>query len=200
MINNSLLVTPVWQTLHETREKNYGRLFEQLFTRHSEVMKEAGSHHRAILYHLGPIRCLVLLEVDAAAPNLDNLVPSASSRNWSTAALTPDAKNILLDIRDQRDRPRSKAEMNLFRSLYDDRFTVPTPRYKPHSTLLRGGMGTCSADTAELVTTTSVGIVSRKLSQMWLGRTPVRKAHPAPFPQAPASYYLPYSCVYVLCR
>ncbi|KAF3765181.1 hypothetical protein M406DRAFT_70321 [Cryphonectria parasitica EP155] len=187
MIRNSLLVTPKWPVLHESHRNNYGRLFEEHFTRHTTDMSEAGSHHRAILYNLGPLRCLVLMEVDAAFTELE---PSWASPNWR---LPQTEQNLMTSIQheqvqaahEQQISMQSDAERRLFQSLLNDenngngddgdKFEEAASKKPPSLrplTLLRKGGGTLSAHTAELITKTDFQDSDTKTQQMWLGRTP----------------------------
>lgn len=64
MVDETLIVTPLWKRVSDSG--NYGRVFEQYFTRHRLGLGASQSHHRVIRYDLGPLKIAVLCEVDAA--------------------------------------------------------------------------------------------------------------------------------------
>lgn len=169
MVQNTLIVTPLWEGITVANRRNYGRICEQVFTRPGIGLETSGSHHRAICYHLGPLRCVVLCEVDAAIPGFR---PAMGIRNWTTKNLGPEQIAAIRRLT----RVQGKEERNLFSGIMRTQSQAPPePGYKHSSKMLRGGTGTLSSLTAELVTGTRPGAKIRrgKLRQMWLGRTPV---------------------------
>lgn len=169
MVQNTLIATPLWERVSDSPRLNYGRICEQTFTQPAIGLEESGSHHRAICYQLGSLRCVVLCEVDTA---ISGLRPSMGIRNWVMKNLGPQQVAAVRITT----RPQAKEERSLFSGLMrDSSKPPPQPDYKPSSEVLKRGTGTLSSLTAELVTGTKPGAMVRrgKLSQMWLGRTPV---------------------------
>lgn len=92
MVNNTLVIFRQWEYLREESSgRNVGRTFEHMFARHSSDAGDLASHHRAILYNLGPLRCLVLFEVDATI-----MIPKRRHRpkGWSFHELTSPQRQI----------------------------------------------------------------------------------------------------------
>lgn len=176
MVDNTLVVTPLWKRVSDYG--NYGRVFEQYFTRHRFGLKESQSHHRAIRYDLGPLKIVVLCEVDAACSGVPSwwakrnwFVEEAEPKEEATAAMAPSAFG-----RDALKTPMA-AEVALFESIRKQTFeSILDPSTRSRVTHL--GKGTLSAHTAELATMQQFSKLA-KIPQMWLGRTPVC---PHPFP------------------
>lgn len=157
MVKDTLIVTPLWERISD--KGNYGRIFEQYFTRHERALEESQSHHRAILYNLGPLKIAVLCEVDAACAGI---LPSWSSANGEMEDTTPWDQTAPL-------------EETLFGKINKQSFLdFNDSRVKSRVTHL--GKGTLSARTAELATMKDFS-KREKIPQMWLGRTPVRQTH-----------------------
>lgn len=190
MVNDTLIVTPLWKRVSDAG--NYGRVFEQYFTRHSSGLKQSQSHHRAIRYDLGPLKVAVLCEVDASCSGIP---PSwAAKKNWTVgktepedeehaalAAATFEGKKLL--------EPPTAAEVALFAAINKQAFAgAINPSHKSRVTHL--GKGTLSAHTAELATMQSFK-KRAKIPQMWFGRTPVRVNNPLP-PHHFPSFFLVY--------
>lgn len=174
MVHNTLFVTPLWESLRD--HGNFGRVFEQSFTQHIDALRESKSHHRAILYALGPLKVAVLCEVDASFTALQ---PAVSSRlKWTSEPLTPE-EQALADATEVATAAQSALEQAMFAGVGAagvEAFTLGG------SMITRQGRGTPSVDVAEMTTRTDHAALRRnglrdKLPQMWLGRTPV--SHPS---------------------
>ncbi|KAJ4386863.1 hypothetical protein N0V93_009761 [Gnomoniopsis smithogilvyi] len=173
MVNDTLIVTPLWKRV--TDQGNYGRVFEQYFTRHSHGLKESQSHHRAIRYDLGPLKVVVLCEVDAACSGIPS---SWAARNWSVEEAKPKEQEVTTAASGAATfalgaKPLeipTAAEVALFAAIKKKAFGgIIDPGASSRVTHL--GRGTLSAHTAELATMQRFGKKS-KIPQMWLGRTP----------------------------
>lgn len=176
-INNTLIITPVLRDGVD-HEPNNGRAFEKAFTRYDEEMAESDTHHRAILYNLGPLRCVVLTEVDAqCTADLDKSA-LGQDPNW---VFPEDEKGNFYHTPTEYEKTekqfshQSTVETALFNSL-----AKTPPKISPLSLDYRtlhsfwNGKGTLSSCTAELVSSLKPSN-AKKVPQMWLGRTPVSK-------------------------
>lgn len=177
MVNNTLIVTPLWQ--RNESNGNFGNVFEDYFTSHrgSLRLRQSRSHHRVIRYDLGPLKVVVLYEVDAACPEIP---PMWEEMNWTLGQDLPQ--------RSEEDEGEAEAahgtvleyptadEEALFSSVHKGAF-VGLSNFKLRTKVTQLGNGTVSAHTAELATMRqfSQGDIpkSSKIPQMWLGRTPV---------------------------
>ncbi|CAN8100712.1 unnamed protein product [Discula destructiva] len=160
MINDTLFITPLWKGVRD--QGNYGRIFEQHFTQHSKNLRESHSHHRAILYSLGPLKIAVLCEIDACFSGFDL---SWALQNWKC----PQTPEVLEQVEAivEASRAQSGLEQRLFANINKERLDLAGISLVTHR-----GTGTLSAHTAELTTSKFFGR-HPKISQMWLGRTPV---------------------------
>lgn len=161
MVNATLIVTPLWETVYD--KGNYGRVFEQAFTQHPAKMRESQSHHRAILYSLGPLKVVVLCEVDAS---FSGLRPSWTLRNWTLGPTTPELLEEVEAIK-KASYAQTELEQTLFATIDKGQFASTGSSLLEHL-----GQGTLSANAAEMVTMKAFSTKS-KIPQMWLGRTPV---------------------------
>lgn len=183
MIQNTLLVTPLLSWIRERGTQNYGRLFEQDFSHHGRGLEDSITHHRAILYNLGPLRIVVLCEVDAAVLGSTR---SLESNNWTVVPRSTDNAEQAKAATNQL-RAQSRAERELFGALVKQSSASRAPEYdySPRSRVVRRGNGTLSSLTAEMVSCVLKGRgggVSHKTPQMWLGRTPVIDPSPLLLP------------------
>lgn len=177
MVNNTLIVTPLWQ--RNESNGNFGNVFEEYFTKHrgSVELGNSRSHHRVIRYDLGPLRVVVLYEVDAACQEIP---PMWEEMNWTLGQDLPQRSN---EDEDEAEAAHGKVleyptadEEALFSSVHKGAFAgLRSPKLRTKVTQL--GDGTLSAHTAELATMRhfSKGDIPKvsKMPQMWLGRTPV---------------------------
>lgn len=164
MVKNTLIVTPLWKRVTET--VNFGRTFEQYFAQHRPGLAHSQSHHRAICYHLGPLKVAILCEVDAACPEIP---PAWKSLQWQVGRSRTQTQTAPLG---EDPGSQTSAEMALFSSINKRAFAYMSDP-KTSSRVTHLGNGTPSAHTAELTTMKQFG-KKDKIAQMWLGRTPVR--------------------------
>lgn len=178
MVHNTLIVTPLWKRV--TDSGNYGRIFEQYFTRHNGDLAQSQSHHRAIQYQLGPLKVVVLCEVDAKCSGVH---PSWAARKWKVGNTNPDhdeekseaaaaaATAAASLAHDKALEPPTAAEVALFAAIKSRAFGGIVDS-NASSRVTHLGRGTLSAHTAELATMSRFNRRA-KIPQMWLGRTPV---------------------------
>ncbi|KAJ4413026.1 hypothetical protein N0V82_008614 [Gnomoniopsis sp. IMI 355080] len=177
MVHNTLIVTPLWKSVKD--RGNYGRIFEQYFTRHNPSLAQSQSHHRAIQYQLGPLKVVVLCEVDAECSGMPS---SWAERKWKVGNANPEkrdkekssaataAASLALWGDEEALEPPTAAEMALFGAIKSKAFGGIVDS-SASSRVTHLGKGTLSAHTAELATMSKFG-KGGKIPQMWLGRTP----------------------------
>lgn len=168
MIQNTLIVSPQYAWTKEKGAPNYGRVFEREFSHHGPGFEDSITHHRAILYHLGPLRVVVLCEVDAA---VSGSTRSMELNHW-TVGPKDEHEAQKVEAAKKKMRPHATAERKMFGTITKQPFDLQTPEYWPCSNVVRRGGGTLSSLTVEMVT----GQRKTKLAQMWLGRTPVNQS------------------------
>lgn len=177
MVNNTLIVTPLWQ--HNESSGNYGNVFEEYFTMHRDDLGlgQSRSHHRVIRYDLGPLKVVVLYEVDAACPEFPR---EWEEMNWTLGEDLPQRSE---EGEGEAEAAHGKVleyptadEEALFSSVHKGAF-AGLSSFKLNTKVTQLGDGTVSAHTAELATMRqfSKGDIPKvsKIPQMWLGRTPV---------------------------
>ncbi|PSR79698.1 hypothetical protein BD289DRAFT_88929 [Coniella lustricola] len=198
LVNNTLVIfrgwSHIWEVVKE-QETNYGRVFENMFARYDSQTGELGTHHRAILYNLGPLRCLVLVEVDAAImmpkrhrkpqgwvykgppkpPSAREQQHNMTTHRYPRSKGKPSKRLERQPIMASQSatHEQSRTERAMFKSLNDASDLFSSPNFGQRVNVVHKGMGTLSSRTAELVTKViRRGSTSKKHPQMYFGRTP----------------------------
>lgn len=194
MIGDTLLVTPHLRTAFEGRTELLGRLFERTFTKAASKEQARGTHHRAIRYKIGPLDCVVLFECDAQIDDAAFRALEKDGYSWKepNAAIGGQALHDSVVQQRQHSTDRERAR---FKRLSQASFEKP--ELKPYASpfdVIHDGQGTPSSQTAELMA--SLGATSKKIVQMWLGRTPVSQpSQPNPTQPPPFFFLLFFLCL-----
>lgn len=172
MVENTLLVTPVLRSGFDGKVKDFGRVFEQVFTQHASPGQK-GSHHRVIRYSIGPLRCLVLFECDAQINDISLRSLEETGFTWMQPP-TSLGGQALHDSIAQQLQPSVRKERHRFHKLSPAAIEAKhLQAYTPPFNVIHDGKGTLSSQIAELVSSVSMSPKKPKTAQMWLGRTPV---------------------------
>lgn len=166
MVHNTLVVTPVWDTVRErvVGKENHGRDFEDLFVQ--RPLPDSSSYHRVIRYNLGPLNCAVLSELDASLGDAGGALTS-HEKHWF---FHPNPASVHPSELSGSYQPNDRAEEVLFGLPGPTVSKKPNLRHKPRSEVILRGNGTLSKDAAELYAGTGSGY--KKMPQLWLGRIP----------------------------
>lgn len=170
MIKNTLLVTPYWRSGLEGGKKNFGHVFEHVFTEKDSSVHGHGSHHRAIRYKIGPLNCVVLFECDAQIGDVFALRDlKKPGWDWEPAPAQFGGQDLHDRVVEQMESVTQKERSDFEKCMPVS--VATSAGSEPSLNVIYDGQGTPSSQVAELKAKSRKSNANNIL-QMWLGRTP----------------------------